>query len=137
MSRRSSESLVGKRRTNGLKDHSGAWEGFVDIALTSQQKEHLASLEQDDLPDVWLFLVSVVEEGYKVSLVNDEKHACCIATLTGRGSGCLNAGFSLSARGPDVFDALVVLHFKHVVLCDRQVWAGHADANTNQLSLWG
>lgn len=137
MSRRSSEAIEGKRRSNGLAKFSGDWKGFVDLPLTDAQKEHISRLEGDDLPDFSAFLVSVLADGYKFSAVMDEKHHCCIATLTGKSAGCLNSGFSLSARGPDFLSALLVLHFKHVVICEEQVWSGHGSVNENQLSLWG
>lgn len=137
MSRRSSEKIEGKKRTNGLQKYSGEWLGFVDLELSNEQKSHLAALENGDLPDLAGFLAVVLEDGYKFSAVVDQVHHCTIVTLTGKSEECLNRGYSLSARGPDFERALLVLHFKHVVLCEEQIWAGHERTASDQLSLWG
>ena len=136
MSRRSSEARQGKERSNGLKNYSGSWVGFVDLVLTNEEKEHLSSMGFEDYPDMRVFLERVLEDGYKVSLVTDEKHSCVIMTLTGKGEGCVNAGYSLSARGPDLLGALLVLDFKHRVLCDEGRWSGHEEGRSVQKSLW-
>lgn len=133
----SNEQQRGSRRKNGLRDVSGEWKGFVDISLTGQEKEHLASLEQADYPDITAFLENVLSDGYKFSVTRDELHSCVIATLTGKGKGCPNAGYSLSARGPDLVGALLVLHHKHVVICEQLRWAEHGESSERQLSLWG
>lgn len=137
MSRRSSEARFGKPRKNGLAAHSGEWQGFVDLPLTDAEKDRLASAVEEDFPDVGEFLSECLADGYKFSAVTDEKHSCVIATLTGKSEGCENAGFSLSARGPDLERAVLVLYFKHVVVCERLRWAGHDEGRNNQLSLWG
>lgn len=137
MSRRSSESVAGKRRNNGLKDHSGGWQGFVDITLSDEQKQHLAALGEEDRVDCWAFVLRCIEDGYKFSVTIDEKHSCAIATITGKTGQAVNSGFSLSARGPNADAAVLVLYFKHVVLCEEQRWDGHQSEDTNQLSLWG
>lgn len=131
------ERTNGSRRKNGLQKYSGGWEGFIDLELSAEQKLKLASLEGDDLPDLAGFLSMVLDDGYKFSAVVDQKHHCTIATLTGKGEGCVNLGYSLSARGPDLQGALLVLHFKHVVMCEEQRWSGHESAASNQMSLWG
>jgi hypothetical protein len=137
MSRRSSEARQGKARKNGLSEYTGSWVGFVDLPLTDTEKEHLQAFAPDDYPSFDAFLASVLEDGYKFSVVRDEKHACVIATLTGKGEGCVNAGYSLSARGPDFVGAVLVLWYKHVEICDGARWVGHEEARSSQLSLWG
>lgn len=133
----SNERQRGSRRKNGLAKHSGSWEGFVDLPLSPGDKERLAGLGTEDYPVIADFLASVLDDGYKFSITRDEAHACCVATLTGKAEGCVNAGFSLSARGPDMAGAILVLYFKHVVLCEGQRWAGHEDASQQQMNLWG
>ena len=131
------ERTNGSRRKNGLQKYSGEWQGFVDLELSEEQKRHLATLEENDLPDLAGFLAMVLADGYKFSAVVDQKHHCTIVTLTGKAEGCVNLGYSLSARGPELWAALLVLHFKHVVLCEEQRWSGHEGASDSQMSLWG
>jgi len=137
VSRRSSEERPGIKRKNGLQKFSGTWEGFVDIPLSPDDKERLAALSATDYPDIWEFFESVLSQGYKFSITRDEAHNCDIATLTGKGEGCINKGYSLSARGPGLESAILALWYKHVTLCEEQRWEGHANANSSQLSLWG
>jgi hypothetical protein len=136
MSRRSSEARQGKKRENGLSNHSGSWLGFVDLPLMEEEKQSLAAMSLEDCPDLLAFLERAIADGYKVSLVGDEKHSCVIMTLTGRGEGCENAGYSLSARGPDLVGALLVLDYKHRVICEEGRWLGHEETRGSQLSLW-
>jgi hypothetical protein len=137
VSRRSAEARIGSQRKNGIKEHTGSWQGFVDLPLLDADKERLAALSDEDYPNLATFLTEVLQDGYKFSAVTDEAHHCVIATLTGKSEGCVNAGFSLSARGPDLAGAILVLHYKHTVLCEGQRWAGHEDSRNTQLSLWG
>jgi hypothetical protein len=127
----------GSRRSNGLQQFSGGWQGFVDIDLSAEEKERLAALPPEDFPVAAEVLSELLADGYKFSAVTDEKHACCIVTITGKGEGCVNAGFSLSARGPDFERALLVLCYKHFERCDGGVWDGHQRDDGKQLRLWG
>lgn len=137
MSGTSSNAKQGSRRKNGISKFSGSWEGFVDIQLSPDDKERLAALSVTDYPDIWEFFESVLSDGYKFSITRDEAHSCDIATLTGKGEGCPNKGYSLSARGPSLEGAILALWYKHVTLCEEQRWSGHEKAASDQLSLWG
>jgi hypothetical protein len=136
MSGRSSETLSKSSRRGKKSNGSVGWQGFVDLPLTTQQKEHLAELSEDDYPDIGAFMLDVLADGYKLSVVTDEKHNCVIASLTGKSAGCVNAGYSLSARGPDLAGAFLVLHYKHHVLCEGLRWSDREGQQTNALSKW-
>jgi len=137
MSRRSSEELAKKRSRRGNSTAGKAWQGFVELSLTAAQKEHLALLSEEDYPDLYAFIRECLEDGYKLSFVRDFKHHCVIASLTGKGEGNVNVGYSLSARGPDLDKAIVALHFKHVEICERLIWADREESQRKEADLWG
>lgn len=134
--RSSEKNGKGTQRKNGFRKFSGDWEGFVDIVLNSEDKERLSQTEPEDYPDFMAWFEELLSDGYKLSITRDETHACDIATITGKGQGCVNAGYSLSARGPGLAGSLLVLYFKHVVLCEGGRWSGHERVSSDQLSLW-
>lgn len=131
------ESKKGSRRKNGLAKHSGEWLGFVDIELTADQKVFVADRGQWTPGEVEHFMTRLLETGYKLSLSPDELHHCVIVTITGKGAECPNAGYSLSARGPDWEGAMHMLMYKHTVLCDEMSWLTVGDQTNGQMSLWG
>jgi hypothetical protein len=137
MSRRNDGTENGKARRTAASRVKNGWQGFVELPLSRVDKERLAALGDEDYPDVGTFLLEVLDDGYKVSFVKDERHSCVIATLTGKGDGCVNAGYSLSGRGPDLPGAILVLHFKHLVICESGIWVQHADARDNVADKWG
>jgi len=133
---KSNEIKRGSRRKNGISEFSGGWQGFVDIRLTPDEKASLSAMGASDYPDIGAFIDDVLSDGYKFSVTRDEAHSCYISTITGKGQGCVNAGFSLSARGPSLDGSILTLYYKHVVICDRLIWAGHERVEGQQLSLW-
>lgn len=136
MSRRSSEALQ-KKRSNGLKDFSGEWKGFVDVLLTDDLKEHARTWSESEEYSFEDAATLLLEDGYKLTLSPDTKHNCVIATATGKAAACINVGYSLSARGPNASAATAVLFYKIYVLLQGQSWEGYEAPESNQLSLWG
>lgn len=137
MARKRAETSAGKRRKNGLNGYSNDWQGFVDVSLTQDEREHVAALCDSDEIDVLPYLLRWVEEGYKVSISPHNRGASVIATLTGRSPENPNLGFSLSAFGPSVQGALYSLIFKHEEVCEGGVWANQDYTTRQQLTLWG
>lgn len=112
----------GKKARSAANGSSPSWIGFVDISLSAQDKADLETWSTDPV-DVLGIVDALAGEGYKLSLSPDTEHNCVIATATGKTDACLNLGYSLSARGPDVSGALVCLWFKHTVLAKSGLWA--------------
>lgn len=130
---------VEKERKNGRQNARPAtskqrieWQGFADIVLSESDKEKLAaeSLLPDDFVGVLEYFHS---HGYKVSLSPDKAHSCIIATITGVEDDCLNVGYSLSGRGPNLEKAVAVLWYKHAVLAVEGVWANVASNRSGNL----
>lgn len=108
------------------------WQGFVNITLSQADQEAIGSAEL--LPDDFVgILAGLSELGYKVSFSPDKEHSCVICTATGVEDDCLNVGFSLSGRGPDISSALAVLWYKHDVLAQRGLWTNVGTSRAGNL----
>lgn len=88
---------------------------FVRCELTFEQKEALVqSIHSGVITAQQCF--DLVAEGYKLSLTNDSKHNCFIATLTDNREGSETRYYALSARGATPTIALCSLSFKHNII---------------------
>jgi hypothetical protein len=110
------------------------WKGFVEISLTSEEKERIADSAWEPA-DYLSFLSRVVDDGYKVSIVSDSFNQCVVASLTGRASDCMNPGLTLSARGPETAGAIRALAYKHIEICEELRWDNRAE--TRGPDAWG
>jgi len=111
-----------------------AWLGFVDIALTDEQRAIVAESVFGD-EGALSFLQEMTEDGYKISVVEDPAHNCYVATATGSHPQNINCGYSLTARGPNVVGCLASLAYKHIALCDGGIWTNFSNSTTK--SSWG
>jgi len=125
MSGASSERYAHKASKGKKKADLGGWLGFVDIPLSGDDRARLLTMNWSE-ETALSFLEECVNDGYKVSIVQDPAHACVIASLTGREHNFDNAGYTLSGRGPDFMGGLASLYYKHVVLCERGRWSAMA-----------
>jgi len=131
-----SNKKYGKPRKNTKSPYGDGFQGFVDIPLSDADKTEVEVWAQPGQVDVDAFLIQVVDDGYKFSLVADPEHNSCIATLTGRHEGCENKGYALSARGPDALGAMVALWYKHATLAHWGAWTEQGKVADRQLPLW-
>jgi hypothetical protein len=125
-----------KRKKPQWADKTG-WEGFVDIPLTDDDRARIA----DDLSNLTpgealAFIDRWAAEGYKVGLSADPAHDCYIVSLTGKSPDCVNRGYTLVARGPDAFGAVVAMNYKHDGLCRGEEWAQGANENQRQIKMF-
>lgn len=95
----------------------GDWLGFKAINLSTEDKERYAAWDVHD-DDLWVLLADVVNSGYKLSLSFNEKNQTYIAAFTCKDNASPNNGFTISAFAQTWYNALRVLLFKHVVICD-------------------
>lgn len=134
MSRRSSEELQRKRGRPAAAKAEQGWLGFVEVPLSDDDKASLAQ-GHFEAEDAFSFLEELANDGYKVSISQDAKNSCYIASATGRHPDDPNNGYTLSGRGPDVLGSLAALAYKHITLCERGAWANHT--NGAATSSWG
>lgn len=118
----------------GRKSKGAAWQGFVDIPLSSEDKELLASTDVLS-DDVFGMLAWLLDAGYKVSITSDTAHNCYIASATGVSDACINAGYTTSGRGPSLERAVHVLYHKVVYLAKEGLWTNVG--GDRSLAAWG
>lgn len=96
------------------------WIGFVDVTLTSDEKELFGAWDIHD-EDLWLLLVDAMVGGHKVSLSYNKQNETFGASFTGVSPDGENKGYTLSAFAADWYTAVRVLMFKHSVIL-HGVW---------------
>lgn len=108
----------------GGKDGTrNAWEvDFAHIELSSADKGNLKNFDPK-FEQTFDTLSRVSVDGWKLSLTHDKGNDCCIASLT---SPKVEGGarqVCLTARGPDLLQAMRVLTYKIVVILDGDMTA--------------
>lgn len=107
------------------------WAGFVDIRLTADQIDAFQSWDiQDD--DVWLGMAGDVQGGYKFTSAYNGQNDTFSASYTCNILGDPNAGYTLSAFGPDFYTACRMLLYKHHVVSNYN-WTSYKSAPTTRL----
>jgi hypothetical protein len=126
----------GKARNGTGKRYSEGFLGFVDIPLSTHDKEQLETWTVPGQVEIDVFLETVANEGYKFSLVTDFEHSSSIATVTGKADACVNKGYALSARGPDPLSAIVVLWYKMSQIAEWREWVKPGADGPKQLDMF-
>jgi hypothetical protein len=125
MSGRSSEKKNGRAAAGGESDRSAAWQGFVDIDLTLEDKERVRemSLEAEDVLAIVFYFPA---EGYKLTISHDAAHSSYVAAATCQVKSDPNAGYTLNGRGAIPEKALNSLWYKHSVIAQAGAWSNVA-----------
>lgn len=113
------------------KKYDGTWKGFVDVALTSKEKEDFAAWDVHD-EDLWILYQEAIVSGHKFTMSFNKQNETFVAAFTGNEGTADNAGYTLSAFGRSWYDAIRVLLFKHAVLLDGD-WSVAKDRTTDTI----
>ena len=105
---------MAKRQDEGNKRDDN-WGGFVPHRLGDEEKEGFRSWKVS-LVKAFEDLAGYVWDGYKLTVSADFGTRTVTATLTGHGGYSDGRRRSLTARAPEVGDALRLLVYKHKVL---------------------
>lgn len=103
---------------NGNPDKA-AW-GFVNVTLSDDQRE-AAALDYQDPDFMWDTLVTVLRDGYKVTLSYDAETDSFCAALSGTNCGKPNERLSITAWGATEIAGLQYVLYKHVTVLEF-VW---------------
>ncbi len=95
------------------------WLGYLNVNLT---------VEQDTEFDVWAAKQSIqlsdldilLNSGYKFSLNWDSFHSGVSASLFANDAKLERAGYTLTAWSTDVESAMLLLFYKHYIICEEQ-----------------
>jgi hypothetical protein len=106
---------------------------FVNLKLTAELKPQFVAWADDNAADTLTLLNQVVAANYKVSCNMDEQNDCFIVSVTGTPDNRYNRNLCMTSRSNDLLEALLMMLYKVIVLCDMQDWGEAADTNNN----WG
>ena len=99
---------------------------FANIRLTADQRNHFLEWvveASDRLLDV-IELIGLA--GYKLSLRWDGENTTWIATLSGTDVSAHNDKVSMSARHSDLQYVILLVAYKHIVVCEEGIWSEKA-----------
>ena len=94
------------------------WEvDFAHVELSSADKAELAKFDVK-LEQTFDYLSRLSLDGWKLSMVHDQRNDCCIASITSPKTEGSGRQVCLSARGPDMLQGMRVLAYKCIVILD-------------------
>lgn len=111
--------MKGKDSAIGKDETLPAW-GFVNVPLSDEQRE-AAHLDYKDGDSMWDTIITVLRDGYKVTLSYDAETDAYCAALSGLHCGKPNERLSLTAWGESELTALQYVLYKHVTVLEF-VW---------------
>lgn len=113
------------------KRDDSMWRGFVDVKLTSEEKDAYVAWDIHD-DDLWLLLVDAITAGHKLSVTFNKQNDQFVASFTGQTDTGKNEGYTLSAYAKTWYDAVRVLCFKHNVLLEGN-WSAASERTTDNI----
>jgi hypothetical protein len=106
---------------------------FIKYRMTDEEMGDYMGNQTMDEDGIYNFLSDCVKMKMKFSLSYDNFGGGVQAFLTPSAEDDPNLGYTLSARAPDVFNAIGLLHYKHFVLFKRD-WPKETEPRG---SVWG
>lgn len=92
---------------------------FVDVKLSPEDKESFLASLGDDL-DAVKCLQAFADDGYRVGVTWSGEHQTYTVSATCRDDESENNGLCMTAFSRDLTQAILLLWYKHDVLCKRQ-----------------
>jgi len=115
---------------------NNGFRGYVNYDITAgEKKKFLAWVEDVTSDGLWLDLERVVDNGYKFSTKTDNYGGGVQAALTCGEKTNDDCGLVLTARAPDLLNAMLLLLYKHNVLLGGK-WSTYHD-QSKKISEWG
>jgi len=109
-----------KRWRNPLdKQDEVEWGGFINVKLTSDEKEAYTQWLDGDGASFWAMLVDGISTGLKFGLSWDGENDCFVATYSGCGVVDDDRRYCLTARGATMESATALLVFKDVIMLEQ------------------
>jgi len=116
---------------NRKKEQEFQWKGFVNVNLTSDQKEIYKAWDIAD-DDVWDGIAQYCAAGYKINLSFNKQNDKFNCTGTGQPSSGENNGYAVSAFANTPYEAARVWLFKvSTILPD--VWSEFASGDEDDI----
>jgi len=113
------------KNDNGTAKVGGSMPSFVKYNLSDDERDQ-AKNAAETLQDVGEIVAQLIDEGYKFSASHDNYGGGTQVFITPQKPENVNAGWTLSARGPSLVLAVGVLAWKHFTLFGRD-WPKDAE----------
>lgn len=120
-------------RGKGKGSQSGSAGGlpvFVDVKLSPEDKENFLASLGDDL-DAVKVLQSFADDGYRVGVTWSGEHQTYTVSATCRDEESENNGLCMTAFSRDLTQGILLLWFKHDVICRRK-WKAYEPKPTER-----
>jgi hypothetical protein len=133
------ERFLMPRKTGNSKSNSkqpADWQkfDFVEIRLTEEDKADFKAKYQKDAQIFFSETDTLLKSGYKFSVSYDTGNNAVIASLTCKEALDPNFNYVMTARAGEYWEALALVMYKHMFMCDDGDWAAETRANDSQ---WG
>lgn len=131
--------MATKRKRNTAYDppkNNGGFVGYVDCRLTSDDKARFDVWCQETVSDGWVtFLDTKMDDDYTFSLKHDNYGGGVQASLMCKLKSSPDNGLVLTARAPDVWNAMMLLVFKATEMMTED-WVNYVDLSKER-DQWG
>lgn len=105
---------------------------FIHFRLQPDEEPIFKAWWSKEVENVAQAVETLLNSGYKLSIVPDFDNACHIITLIGKSTGTPNDGRAFTSRSDDWLEALGMTLYKHFVLAQGKVWPENTVGNN-----WG
>jgi hypothetical protein len=110
--------------------------GYINHNITQAEKDAFEKwCQKESVESTWAMLERLVDSGYKFSTKTDHYGGGVQASLLCDDVKNEDAGLCLVARAPDLYNAILLLMFKHFDLLGGS-WVEYHEINTEP-SMWG
>lgn len=99
---------------------------FVNISLSVADQKHFGEWFTDNETTILPTLSEINADGYKFSVSYDFENECFIAALSGNRNTNENNGCTITARSNEWIEAIGLVVYKHVVMCNTGDWQDYA-----------
>lgn len=103
------------------------WGGYINLKVNEDERSDFDGWQVEESANVSDLLAYQIVEGLKLSVGYDADNSSYLATFTGAGCVGTKLRCCLTARSDDLFEAINLLLYKHVVLLDSD-WSSYRPA---------
>lgn len=101
------------------KQGGGGLPTFIDVRLSAEDRENFLAFLGDDF-DAVRVLQAFADDGYRVGVTWSGEHQTYTVSATCRNEESENMGLCMTAFSRDLAQGILLLWFKHDVVCGRQ-----------------
>lgn len=124
MARNKAKGNNGDRRSIQVGNGENGFRGFIRHTITNEEKARYDGWGYSD-DDLWADIQRLVDSGYSVSFKWDEYNEAHQCSFKCSNKKDVNDGWCMVARAPDIYNAIRLALYKHLVLMEGDWSAWH------------